>query len=196
MDLCALWREHYRMTHDKNGRFIGKMNPYYIKHRMETRTLNSEDVLRGIVKDISLLSKGDGSEQAVLDSCFFSVYRNKLVIRINYGRSGSFGTIFLTRIAGSFKAPEDIVRHEYGHTVQLKYLGVIRFALAIGLPSWQEWGNEKSYYDRPWEITADIFGGVQSREHTDFKIKRGFDYLLTSKHSVLKSWLSIYDEDE
>ena len=39
-----------------------------------------------------------------------------------------------------------------------------------------EWGTG-SYYDKPFEITADKFGGVESRIHSRDKIYAGFDYL-------------------
>lgn len=45
-----------------------------------------------------------------------------------------------------------------------------------GLPSALEWST-RSYYDRPWEITADIFGGVRGRAHTQDDINRGYWYL-------------------
>ena len=74
--------------------------------------------------------------------------------------------MFITRETNNRDYPEDIVRHEYGHTLQLKQLGVIDYALCIALPSWQEWGTNPNYYSRPWEITADVLGGVQSRNHS------------------------------
>lgn len=33
------------------------------------------------------------------------------------------------------------------------------------------------YYERPWEITADVFGDVVSRTHLQSDIIRGFWYL-------------------
>ena len=59
------------------------------------------------------------------------------------------------------------IRHEYGHTMQSKYLGWF-YLLAIGLPSlvWSgcfEWYRQKtgiSYYDFYSESWADKLGGV------------------------------------
>ena len=45
------------------------------------------------------------------------------------------------------------------------------------LPSWKEWSS-RPYYDRPWEITADIFGGVSRNQHQ--RISRGWNYMLTA----------------
>ena len=69
-------------------------------------------------------------------------------------------------------------------------LGVIKFALCIGIPSAAEWG-EGEYYDKPWEVTADIYGGVQSRQHTQENIARGFAYLHGSKIVGPLIWLAI-----
>ena len=85
---------------------------------------------------------------------------------------------------------EDTVRHEYGHTQQLEQLGAFKYALCIGLPSWQEWGSGE-YYDKPWEITADIYGGVESRTHSQDDIDAGFIYLNTSEAIGPLVWLSI-----
>lgn len=46
-------------------------------------------------------------------------------------------------------------------------MGPAFYGLMIGLPSWREWGSNKwgsrDYYRRPWEASADMFGGVKSR---------------------------------
>ena len=47
------------------------------------------------------------------------------------------------------------------------------------------------YYNKPWEITADIYGGVQSRYHTEEDIKAGFSYLGLSKRCGPFVWVSI-----
>ncbi len=55
-------------------------------------------------------------------------------------------------------------------------MGIANYGLMIGLPSWQGWSKRK-YYDRPWEITADVFGGVERRTHSQSDINRGDWYL-------------------
>lgn len=104
-------------------------------------------------------------------------YRGILVIRTNGNRSGSFGIICLTKETNNRPDAEDVVRHEYGHTKQLHLLGPLNYLLCIGLPSFFEWGSDPSYYERPWEITADIFGGVTSRVHPSLKVQEGMEYL-------------------
>ena len=96
----------------------------------------------------------------------------------------------MTRETNSRDNPEDVIRHEYGHTKQLVQLGVVNYALCIGLPSWQQWGTGE-YYSKPWEITADIYGGVQSRNHSQSNIDRGFAYLVGSKIIGPLIWIII-----
>ena len=88
--------------------------------------------------------------------------------------------MFITRETNDRVHAEDVVRHEYGHVEQFKQLGVVKYALCIMLPSWQEWGSNPDYYARPWENTADIIGGVESREHSLYDASSGLGYLLGS----------------
>ena len=145
---------------------------------------------RNVKEDFDNYDKYNESEEKVLNSHYFSSYKGVPVIRINGNRSGTFGIMFLTRETNRRRNPEDIVRHEYGHTKQMDELGVIKFALCIGIPSAAEWG-EGEYYDKPWEVTADIYGGVQSRQHTQENIARGFAYLHGSKIVGPLIWLAI-----
>lgn len=70
---------------------------------------------------------------------------------------------------------EDGMRHEYGHTIQSRYLGPL-YLLVIGLPSLcgniydsiahKHWPYEKScrwYYNQPWEKWADKLGRVKRK---------------------------------
>ncbi len=111
-------------------------------------------------------------ESVVLNSSKVSFYKGVPVFRTAAGsRSGSFGAIFLTK--GS---DVDTLRHERGHNWQLMMMGIANYGLMIGLPSWQEWSN-RPYYKRPWEITADVLGGVTGRTHSQTDINRGYCYL-------------------
>ena len=110
------------------------------------------------------------------------------VVRTNMKRSGSFGILFITHKTNERINPEDVIRHEYGHTKQLEQLGIINFALFIGLPSWREWSTD-SYYDRPWEVTADIYGGVQSRTPAQDKVETGETFYQLQKESCFKKYI-------
>lgn len=82
-----------------------------------------------------------------------------------------------------------MVRHEYSHTQQLNQMGTYKYALCISLPSWLEWGGGE-YYDKPWEITADIYGGVEYRVHSQDDIDAGFTYLDAGIMYGVLAWLS------
>jgi len=111
----------------------------------------------------------NSDEYLVLDSEKVSFYKGVPTFRIAGDRSGTFGAIFLTYETNNRQHPQDVVRHEFGHVIQQIYLGPIKYGLTIGIPSWQmigPWAEDNRYYDAPWEITADMFGGVASRNHS------------------------------
>ena len=119
---------------------------------------------------------------AVLNSNYVSFYKGVPVFRYNHNRSGSFDAIFLTR---SFNGnPYDTLNHERGHSSQLMRMGVATYLFAIGIPSALMLGpwskdptNPDRYYCAPWEITADLFGGVSRPVHTNADISLGWQYL-------------------
>jgi RHS repeat-associated protein len=123
----------------------------------------------------------NSSESAVLNSNSVSFYKGVPVFRTAPGsRSGSFLGIFLDSNEKDDAYGRDTVRHEWGHNIQQGIMGPARFALMIGLPSWQEWSN-RSYYTRPWEIMADIFGNVhETRNHNKSDVSRGIWYTIIS----------------
>ena len=80
--------------------------------------------VKDIAEDINNFDSNNESEEKVLESNYFSSYKGVPVIRTNGDRSGSFGAIFLTRETNNRSNPEDVIRHEYGHTKQLEQLGI------------------------------------------------------------------------
>ena len=114
----------------------------------------------------------NSDESATLGSLKVSFYKGVPIFRKEYGfRSGSFLCILLAQ-----GDTVDDLRHEWGHTVQQGILGALKYGLTIGIPSWQDLGN-KDYYDRPWEVTADYYGGVEGRVHSNHNISAGIAYL-------------------
>lgn len=148
------------------------------------------DFFQDIGEDIETFDIDNQSEEKTLQSNYFSAFKGVLVFRTNGTRSGSFGVIYPTRETNNRQNPEDVVRHEYGHTVQYEELGPIKYALCIMLPSWRKWGS-KEYYAKPWEITADLYGRVQSRNHEKNDIVEGFSYLDYSKQYGPLVWIFI-----
>ena len=127
-------------------------------------------------------------ETAVINSKKVSFYKGVPVFRTNMKRSGSFVAIFLNSNVDTTD-----VKHEYGHNIQQMLMGPVKFGMMIGLPSWLEWSN-KPYYERPWEITADVFGGVTTRQHNPKDISRGYWYLAVSGLLGLLGYLFLFGE--
>jgi hypothetical protein len=68
----------------------------------------------------------------------------------------------LSRNIGTGDYAKNTLNHEYGHTIQLKLLGVTKYTVFIGIPSALSGGLEElDYYSMPWERSADLFGGVK-----------------------------------
>ena len=139
-----------------------------------------KEFFEDVSEDIENFDINNQNEKKALESNYFSAYKGTIVIRTDLDRSGSFGAIFLTRETNDRTNPEDVLRHEYGHTKQLQELGFVKYTIDIGIPSMLDLGDG-DYYSKPWEITADIYGGVQSRLHSQSDIKAGFEYLEKSK---------------
>ena len=157
-------------------KWIEDVNNWFIDNVVKP----TKQFVKDIKKDVKNFDINNKSERKVLESNYFSCYKGVPVLRINGDRSGTFGAIFLTRETNDRKYPEDIVRHKYGHTKQIEKLGIVKYALCIGVPSWREWGTGE-YYSKPWEVTADIYGGVLSRNHSQSSIENGFAYLKGSQ---------------
>ena len=98
----------------------------------------------------------------VLNDKYVSFYRYAPVIKYKTNRAGTFLCLFLS----SYGEDEETVKHEYGHINQQLILGPITYLVFIGIPSYFEL-SDKEYYYRPWEITADIFGGVTKLERME-----------------------------
>lgn len=143
-----------------------------------------------IKSDIRNFDLNNEDERVVLNANYFSAYRRIPVLRTFGTRSGYFGVMFITRETNRRRNPEDIVRHEYGHSKQMKVLGPLRFGFCIGIPSRFKWGEE-SYYDKPWEVIADVRGGVLSRRPSAETVRRGEEYLEASRREGIRVWRRI-----
>ncbi len=114
-----------------------------------------------LIEDIKSFSLKNTDEKKVLRSHCFSAYKGVLVLRLNIRRSFSFGLIGLGRNVSSLPYAEEELRHEYGHFLQLKKMGIVRYIMYIARPSVKIWGKGY-YYLQPWERDADIRAGVDS----------------------------------
>lgn len=117
---------------------------------------------------------------ATVNSNIISFYKGVPVLKWNIERSGSFYGIVLRNGADATE-----LNHERGHNWQAMMMGIANYGFAIGIPSAAGFGsyNEQTgdnYYRAPWEITADLLGGVSRSVHSKEDISLGNWYLASS----------------
>ena len=65
------------------------------------------------------------------------------------------------------------------YTKQLQELGVINYLITVGIPSYfdlgEKWGDGE-YYNKPWEVMANIYGGVEEYENSQIDINAAYKY--------------------
>ena len=125
---------------------------------------------------------------------FFAGYDGQLVFIGNWenGRSGSFGRIMGLHKnvlnANNLTWLSEILKHEHGHYEQYKRIGLIKYIFAIAIPSLLN--DPDDYYSQPWEVTADILGGVTTHRHSAGSEEAGIAYLNNVIKADLFSFLS------
>ena len=146
----------------------------------------SNDLPRKIAilkKELKTLDLSNTSEELVLNSKYVAGYKGTVVFRTSNSRSFTFFAVFLRNdlpTKGSNSINE--LRHEYGHLYQLAALGSSGYLLFIGIPSILG-GDNPDYYKQPWEVTADLFGGVDrmgQHNYSDQQLIEGLRYLRTA----------------
>ena len=126
--------------------------------------------------DVSLI-EGEHKGQKV------SFYKGMPVIRMSLGDEGRSASFLAIWLDGTCDADE--INHEWGHGVQQSIMGPLRYLLLIAIPSNGRWGSAPDYYNQPWEINADMFGGVSRVEHTQEYIEQGWRYFWAAKYPYL-----------
>ena len=104
-------------------------------------------------------------ESVALNAKVVGFYKGSTVVR--HGMSGT-SSIFGTIWADNSRLTSDDIKHEYGHSVQERIMG-INYYTTVALPSaatclYDQYINrisESDYYSMPWERTADLFGGAK-----------------------------------
>ena len=112
----------------------------------------------------------------VAESKHVSFYKGMPIFRTD-GNSASVGIIMLSRDDikgdnGFVWKPQDILKHEYGHSIQQMTMGPIPYLVNIGIPSIFIDNSD----DAPWEISADVYGGV-NRQYSVDAINKGLNYM-------------------
>ncbi len=117
----------------------------------------------------------NSSEELASKSEKVTWYKGVPVYRVD-GNSSSFCAIFLTKYefqgsSGHIWTQEETLRHEWGHSVQQLLYGPIMYLLRIGIPSAFIDNDDNT----PWEITADLIGGV-NRPYNEDHVNKGWQY--------------------
>ncbi|MDY0295654.1 MAG: RHS repeat-associated core domain-containing protein, partial [Acholeplasmataceae bacterium] len=157
LNLYAYCGNNPVMYVDPSGNFV-VISPIFIKQALKIYT-SIKNVFKKIKEDMNNISVSNDSEQAVLESNYFSFYKGNLVIRHSMpGTSCAiFGIIFLN----INESNPSTVKHEWGHTQQEKMMGTANYIIYIAIPSLMGYmKNTPRYYAQPWEHSADILGGV------------------------------------
>ncbi len=144
----------------------------------------------GLAHDINsgALDPFNDDEKIALESQVVGFYKGETVIRHSIPNTSSaqiLGTIFLNNSEGYNPDGIDTLNHEWGHGVQERLLGTGAYLLFVGVPSAYYCYNggylsapypldEKMYYSKIWERTADCFGGVNRNNYFDFWYKDNF----------------------
>ena len=128
-----------------------------------------------IAEDLRNYDTTNQSEEAVFSSNYFSNYKGVLVIKTPFDASFSFGVIGLSTIQQN----ADTLKHEYGHTVQLKNMGTSRYIKDVVVPSITiNLLNRKKklpydYFSYPWEAEANKLGGAALSQEWKPKLPQG-----------------------
>ena len=118
--------------------------------------------VENIVEDINNYDTNNQSEEVVFSSNYFSNYKGILVIKTHFSSSFSFGFIGLSTL----QQQTNVLKHEYGHAIQMKNMGIGNYTINVAIPSITINildRNEKlpyDYYTYPWEAEANKLGGA------------------------------------
>ena len=129
--------------------------------------MENKQMLKKLRNDFKNFNYNNQDEMNVIQAHFISSYKRTLVIKVPFCASGlSFGVIFL----GSKVGDVNLIRHEYGHRIQLKKMGVFRYIRKIFIPSITANLLDRlgklpyDYYGSPWEAEADRLGEVRRKK--------------------------------
>ena len=109
-------------------------------------------------------------EEEVLEAHGLIVYKGVPVIKSSFldNNGFSFGVIVL----GNNVKGKNLVKHEYGHVMQLKEIGLSDYVEYVAIPSITCFVlteiniiPKDIYYSLPWERMADYLGGVSERQY-------------------------------
>jgi hypothetical protein len=124
----------------------------------------------------ALILRFENRVKNVIRSSKVSFYKGQAVIRGNFPGCASFGVMLVEK--GNYVTP-DIIKHEYGHFIQLGILGHRKFIFGIAIPSLIGTQTYKGHYESLlWERSADLFGGANNGPYTKYSKELSILYFL------------------
>ena len=120
---------------------------------------------------------GDYSEELAVLRGETDRYKGVQVHKIlpNDNSGFSFGDIYIGTNAGDTWADVNLLRHEFGHTVQFDNLGMVGYGMPVLVPSVSCYAIDQMglltahYYSLPWEFEADTYGNVVRNGGYDYR---------------------------
>ena len=115
-----------------------------------------------IEEDFKNYDRNNQSEEKVFESNYFSCYKGGVVVKLPFDTSFSFGIIGLS----TQQQDLDTLKHEYGHSVQMDNMGVVKYITNVAIPSVtinildRQGKLPYDYYSYPWEAEANKLGGT------------------------------------
>ena len=123
-------------------------------------------MFKRLKEDILQFHCNNMDPKKVIKATYFSAYKKTVIVKVPFSRSGlSIGIIFL----GNKAKDENLVKHEYGHRLQLEQMGLFRYLKKVFFPSVTANLLDRlgrlpyDYYGSPWEAEADRLGGVKRK---------------------------------
>ena len=119
--------------------------------------------VKDCIEEVEASKTSTDNPADVLSADFVANYKGRLVIRV----PGDFGLSFGVILLGNGSMVDDnVLKHEYGHTVQLEKMGLWDYTTQVAAPSVTAWflANQGKlpfdYHSSPWEHDANVYGGV------------------------------------
>ena len=205
VDQTGLYRSHAQKTQNEyHADFLAGW-PYNTDRTLldDFKDIGAAIVRIGenVISDICNFSLFNKCEIVALDFNYFSAYKGQLVIRSPLERPGAFGAIFMPESYLEKSKGEQreyaiqTVRHEWGHNIQLLFMGPSTYLCGVFIPSVRSGGLPRNeYYNLPYERMADILGGVIREGHTPEAAITALKYNSFLTNPILYAYLKSMSE--
>ena len=142
------------------------------------------NLTKSIIKSLGITNDANEVIERAESGKWFSIYKGTLVKHTDWGLFPSSLCPGPCIILNESQRSAANLNHEYGHSVQFRLLGP-SYLTKIVIPSLAGFGlselcpgfNSYYYRSQPWEVTADMFGGVDQL-HIPYSEGIGMLYLL------------------